>query len=120
MPSLFRFVLAVLAVWRLTRLIAEEEGPWELCARLRKRLGQGFWGSLTSCFKCLSLWTAVPFAWFAGGTAGETFVSWLAISGGAVLLQELLRDPFVMEEATDEMLRTTERGDSDRSEHDRF
>ena len=34
-----RFLLAVLATWRLTHLIAREDGPGRCLARLRGRLG---------------------------------------------------------------------------------
>ena len=36
-----RLVLAALAVWRLTHLLAEEDGPWGLVARLRGLAGRG-------------------------------------------------------------------------------
>src|SRR2546430_11578163 len=60
--SIFEFVLAVLAVWRLTHLLVAEDGPFQAIAWLRRTAGHGFWGSLLDCFYCLSLWIAVPFA----------------------------------------------------------
>lgn len=79
-------VLAVLGVWRLTHLLQAEDGPWDLVLRLRRRAGGGFWGRLMDCFHCLSLWVAVPFAYFLGESTGERLLLWLAISGGAILL----------------------------------
>jgi hypothetical protein len=57
-----RFVLTALAVWRVTHLLAQEDGPWDLIVRLRRSLGQGSLGQLMDCFYCLSLWVAAPAA----------------------------------------------------------
>ena len=62
--SLMRFVLAVLATWRVTHLLANEDGPADIIFRLRRRLGDGFIGSLMDCFNCMSIWIAAPFALF--------------------------------------------------------
>lgn len=82
-------VVAVLAVWRLTHLLQAEDGPWDLVLRLRSRAGHGFWGGLMDCFHCLSLWIAAPFAYLLGETAGERWLLWPAISGGAILVERL-------------------------------
>jgi hypothetical protein len=42
----FQFGISVLATWRLCHLLAEEDGPWDIIFRIRKQLGQGFFGSL--------------------------------------------------------------------------
>jgi hypothetical protein len=103
---LFKFLLALLATWRVTHLLAKEDGPGGLIVRIRRRLGQGFWGGLMDCFKCLSLWIAAPFALFVGGTWLEMGVIWLALSGGAILLENLTREPFIIEERKEnELLR---------------
>ena len=93
MDQWFRFLLATLAVWRITHLLVHEDGPWGLVARLREQLGQSFWGRLMDCFKCLSVWTAVPFAWFVGGGWIQGVVVWLALSGAAILLEGRPREP---------------------------
>ncbi len=93
----FRFLVAALAVWRLTHLLAREDGPWDLVVRLRRRLGDGFWGRLTDCFQCLSVWVAVPFSFFVGGRASEVAVSWLALSGAAILLEQQVNEPLIIE-----------------------
>ena len=53
-----RFVLAVLATWRVTHLLANEDGPADLIVRLRSRLGDSLAGQMMDCFNCLSLWIA--------------------------------------------------------------
>ena len=56
----FRLVLVVLATWRVTHLLAFEDGPGDVVATLRQRLGNGFFGKLMDCFYCMSLWVAAP------------------------------------------------------------
>lgn len=91
-----RLVLAVLAVWRVTHLLAREDGPGEVIARLRARLGWGFWGRLMDCFYCLSVWVAAPFAPFVARGVVEIAVAWLALSGGACLLERLGTPPVTL------------------------
>lgn len=83
------FLLGLLAVWRVTHLLSEEDGPWQIVVRLRVAVGNGFWGGLLDCFNCMSLWIAAPFALGTGATPGESFCLWLAFSGGAIVLQRL-------------------------------
>ena len=90
----FRFLLAALAVWRVTHLVAKEDGPWDLLRRFRRGLGEGMLGKLASCFYCLSIWVALLFAWFLGGSLVERIVGWWALSGAAVLLERVTAEPF--------------------------
>lgn len=55
-----RFALTSLAVWRITHVLAEEDGPADTVLRLRARLGPGQLGELMDCFYCLSVWVAAP------------------------------------------------------------
>jgi hypothetical protein len=88
----FRFVLAVLATWRVTHLLANEDGPADIIFRIRQRFGSGFFGKLADCFQCLSLWVAIPIAFFVGRATLEWCVSWLALSGAACLLERTGRE----------------------------
>jgi hypothetical protein len=102
----FRFVLAALAVWRVSFLMAREEGPWGLLERMRRGAGRGVLGKLLGCVKCLSVWVAVPFTFFVGGDGWQKVVVWLALSGVASLVDEWTRPPFEWRETpTDELLR---------------
>ncbi len=87
MTDLYRLLLGVLCVWRVTHLLQAEDGPWEVTARIRQAAGDTFWGRLLDCFYCLSLWVAVPAAWVIGRTALERVLLWLAFSGGAILAE---------------------------------
>jgi hypothetical protein len=80
-------ILGVLGVWRITHLLAAEDGPWDLVVRLRRRVGEGFWGGLLDCFNCLSLWIAAPFALLIGPSWPERLLLWPALSGAAILLE---------------------------------
>ena len=80
-------VLGILCVWRATHLLHAEDGSWDLIVGLRRWAGNGFWGSLLDCFYCLSLWIGAPFAWLLGPDLRHCFLLWLALSGGAILLE---------------------------------
>lgn len=92
----FRSVLAVLATWRVTHLLASEDGPADLIVRFRALLGQGIVGKLMDCFNCLSLWIAAPAALFISRRPLEWVLSWLALSGGACLLERIGQEPVVI------------------------
>lgn len=92
-----RIVLAVFATWRVTHLLASEDGPGDFIYRLRAKLGESFAGRLMDCFYCLSLWVAAasalaitrdPLTW--------ALLSW-AISGAACILERATRDQTVVQ-----------------------
>jgi len=85
----FRLTLAVLATWRLAHLIAHEDGPFDVIVWLRQRAGTGVLGRLMDCSYCLSLWIAAPFAWLLAREPLPWGMAWLAISGGASLLERV-------------------------------
>jgi hypothetical protein len=80
-------IVGTLSVWRVTHLFAAEDGPWQLLAWFRRRAGVGFFAGLLDCFYCLSLWIAAPVAWLIGESWKERALLWLALSGGAILLE---------------------------------
>lgn len=86
-PHVFFFVVTVLAVWRITHLIHAEDGPFDLIVRLRRKVGQGFWGTLMDCFYCLSLWIAAPAAWLLGRDWPEWLLYWPAISAAVIFIK---------------------------------
>jgi hypothetical protein len=97
MTKFLLFVLAVLATWRVTHLLAREDGPGDIFFRLRRRLGDGLLGSLMDCFNCMSLWIAAVAACAVASNLLTWVLSWLAISGGACLLERLGGAPAVAE-----------------------
>jgi hypothetical protein len=93
----FSFLLAVLATWRITHLLASEDGPVDLVVRFRARLGSGLVGKLMDCFQCLSLWVALPLAFFVSRRSMELLLTWLALSGAACLLERIGQEPVVIQ-----------------------
>mgnify|MGYP000173939146 CR=1 FL=1 len=112
----FKFTLAVLACWRLAHMLAREDGPFDLLVRLRAWLGNSNLGRLMDCFYCLSVWMAIPLAFFVCQGTANRVVAWLAISGGACLIDKFTHEPLAIqsldeipqegEETEDGMLRT--------------
>jgi len=92
-----RFVLAVLATWRVTHLLASEDGPADLIVRLRARLGPSLPGRLMDCFNCLSLWIAAPAALAVSRRPLDWLLAWLAVSGAASLLERVGSQPTAIE-----------------------
>jgi hypothetical protein len=86
---MFYWFISVLSVWRITHLLASEDGPANLLVRLRTILGQSFWGTLMDCFYCLSLWVAAPAALALTRVPREWPLVWLSLSGAACLLERL-------------------------------
>lgn len=83
----FRLTLAVLATWRLSRLVAFEDGPWDVVADLRRRAGDGAMGRLMDCPYCLTIWFAAPLALAVVATFPGWLLAWLGVSGGASLIE---------------------------------
>lgn len=92
---------AVLATWRVTHLLANEDGPADIIALVREALGDSQFGALMDCFGCMSLWVALPFAFYVARKPRDRAVAWLALSAGACLLNEA-----VSRGGSDELLRS--------------
>jgi hypothetical protein len=85
----YALAVGILGVWRVTTLLNAEDGPADLMVRFRRLFGSGLVGQLLDCFYCLSLWVAIPFAFGLCRDWGERIAFWLAISGGAIVLERL-------------------------------
>jgi hypothetical protein len=90
-PIEMRFLLCVLAAWRLIHLVVAEDGPGDIVVKLRIWLGGSFLGLIMDCFYCASVWVAAPFAFLITQDVLGWLVSWLAISGAAALLEQASR-----------------------------
>lgn len=86
------FLVAVLATWRISRLVAKEDGPFDVVLRARARAGTSVLGRLMDCPYCVSVWAALPLAgWLTRRgrlPAADIVPVWLAISAGACLLEQ--------------------------------
>ena len=90
MMSLAWFVVGVLGVWRITHLLAVEDGPGDVLARMRAVVHDWPAGRLLDCFLCTSLWVAAPFAVALGSERAEQLLLWPALSGAAILLDRVV------------------------------
>jgi hypothetical protein len=88
-----RVALASLATWRVTHLVAEEDGPADVVLRLRQRAAKAWVGELMDCFHCLSIWVAAPFALVVSRRPREAPLTWLALSGAACLFEQATTRP---------------------------
>jgi hypothetical protein len=57
--TIFEFIVLAFVVYRVTHLISEEDGPFEIMIKMRVAIGNGFWGTLMDCFFCVSLWVGL-------------------------------------------------------------
>lgn len=86
-------VLGALATWRLSHLLAEEDGPGEVLARLRGRLEGGPLAPLAGCFDCVSVWAAAPVALAVVRGRAGVVITGLGLSGAACLLRRATESP---------------------------
>ncbi|HEY6081939.1 MAG TPA: hypothetical protein VIU45_00695 [Chitinophagaceae bacterium] len=86
--SVFIFIMMILAGWRITHLLAKEEGPFDITLWLREKAGAGFFGSLLDCFYCVSVWVALPLGIWYGSSWWEKLLCWFAFSGAICLLEQ--------------------------------
>ena len=77
------FVIGSLAVWRITHLLAYEDGPFRVIARFRERVRAKLGDSILDCFKCLSLWVAGIVAPHTG-VRGSQLLLMSALSAAAI------------------------------------
>lgn len=93
------FIIAALATFRISHMIADEEGPglpWGtkeqrkkgMFVRMHERFPATDWvGRGLECIMCLSVWIALPFAAYIDWS-WTTPLTWLALSAVTVLLRE--------------------------------
>ena len=82
------FALAALAVYRLSRMITDEEGPFAIFNRLRGWFPPTNWvGRGLECIMCVSVWVALIAALYIDQTWTMP-VTWLALSAVTVLIRK--------------------------------
>ena len=90
-----RLVIAALATWRVTHMLAREDGPFDAVAKLRAALGKA--GRALDCFYCLSLWVSAPVALLVTDSLRAWILVWLALSGAACLINRVTEAPLIMQ-----------------------
>lgn len=83
-------VLATLATYRLSRMIALEDGPVDVFSNMREKVGQATWvGRGVHCVLCISFWLSwlvvllLPLA-----SLPEYVLAALGIAGGVVVIHK--------------------------------
>lgn len=87
------FLMLVLAVWRLSRLLVVEAGPYDVLETLRTKAPYPIGGTpqregLLECEYCTSLWAAPALLWAWQYRRGRVMVYLLALSGLAMMVKE--------------------------------
>lgn len=77
-------VWILLATWRLTYLITEENGPYDVFLRLRKRTSSYKWIDMY-CLDCMSVWVAFVMS----VVTGFDFYTWMGLSAGSMLINRV-------------------------------
>ena len=90
-------IVAVLAVWRLTKLVVEDEvsrPAREKVVAWSEQHDQGSWqdrtGYLVDCRACVSVWAALAVGALSWSRSGRAVVKTLAGSGAALVLAGLI------------------------------
>jgi hypothetical protein len=100
------FVIGFMAVWRLSSLIVQEKGPFNIFVKIRKLAKiehddtgevvsspDTFWGGLLSCVWCSSVW--ISGFWTACYILNKELTMYcsifLALSAGAIWLNKVIR-----------------------------
>lgn len=95
MSAIEKYLIILIVVWRLTHLISSEDGPFDLIIKLRKLLGNSFFGKLMDCFYCLSIWIGLIGACYvAGGNWEEIIILCFYYSGASILLEKITNKKF--------------------------
>jgi len=91
------FIVASLAVWRLSVLVTEEEGPFSAFMLLRSKVDyyQHTWvGRGLNCFWCVSFWFGLAeagvWAYITGASVVAAIGTGLALSTAAILLHRVM------------------------------
>jgi hypothetical protein len=84
------FIIAALAIWRVSRIVAAEDGPFDLLAKARARLRVNeqatWWQRGATCIACTSFWLGLGFAFSMMGFTFGALVYGLALSAAATVL----------------------------------
>lgn len=99
--TLTLLIVAILATYRITRLLVVDDGLWRMFFKLRLWVGvydlaannepKRQLGRMLSCMYCAGIWVSFPVSLFLFGL--ERWYLFLAVAGGqAVLVDYFLKD----------------------------
>ena len=90
------FTLSVLAVYRVSYMIANEDGPLDMFVFVREKAGQKNWiGRGLNCVLCISVWLSIIPAvamvrdiGFFRSSFETIILYWFAIAGGVLVIHK--------------------------------
>lgn len=90
---IFYFILSCLAVFRITYMIINENGPYNIFGKLSyyiksKRYKDGGIVQLFTCFYCLSIYISIPFSILLSNSILEFILYTLSLSTVSIFLYE--------------------------------
>ena len=100
------FIIFGIAVWRVSSLIVEEEGPFHMFRKIREATGiqhdesgaiwivpDTFAAGLLSCIWCASVWVATAWValWYVLPGPALFFSQIMALSGFAVIINTIVK-----------------------------
>lgn len=85
-------ILATLATYRISRMIAMEDGPADVFSSIRSSIGQKTWlGRGLHCVLCISFWLAWLVSFLLPlSDYKEYILASLGIAGGVVILHRVI------------------------------
>jgi hypothetical protein len=92
MQLLLEFTLCVLAVYRVSYLATQEEGPFGIFSFIQsKTVKQSNWFERgMNCVLCLSFWLSAIGGLYLAQSVVQFVLYWLAIAGGVLVLHKWL------------------------------
>lgn len=76
---MIELIIAAIATYGVSALIAEYGGPFDIFLRLRQKL------RVLECTVCLSVWLAIPISIFSG----LDIIGYLAVIGAVIIIEGL-------------------------------
>jgi hypothetical protein len=98
---MLEFLIVALAVWRVTSLLVNEDGPFDIFEKVRffvgvrwdehsEKYGKNVLGEAFTCVWCLSVWTSAIGAVFIAPSLAWYPCYVLALSSISILIEELV------------------------------
>jgi hypothetical protein len=81
-------MLLALATWRLSSLLVDEDGPFDVFERVRRLANKVGMGKVFACIWCMSLWVSAALLLLYIALPSSIVISaWLSLSTVAILIE---------------------------------
>lgn len=92
MQLLIEFTICVFAIYRVSYMIAQEEGPFGIFAFIQgKTAKQSNWFERgMNCLMCISFWLSLLASLYLSQSVVQFFLYWFSIAGGVLVLHKWL------------------------------